>query len=89
MKDEERSKRLKKLKDLDNSMLNQLYCRVFDTDDGQLVLLDLQMRCFKFTPPIGANNDDTNRRIGSQAVITNIESRITPLEVAQPKKKED
>ena len=35
-----------KLSKLDDSLLNQLYLRVFNTDDGQLILRDLQNRCF-------------------------------------------
>lgn len=79
MIDEEKLKRLRKLKELDGSKLNQLYSRVFDTEDGQMVLLDLELRCFKFVPPIGRDNEQTNQFIGMQSVLTTIESRINPI----------
>jgi len=88
MRDEEKLKRLRKLKELDASELNQLYSRVFDSDDGQMVMLDLELRCFKFVPPVGRTNEETNRYVGMQSVITTIESRINPIFEEFNKKKE-
>lgn len=63
----------------DESMLDQLYLRVFNTDDGLLILRDLEHRCFVNKPTI---NDRTE---GMRNVYLSI---VTRMANAVTKKKE-
>lgn len=55
---------------LDESGLNALYMKVFNTDDGQLVLRDLANRCFVDVPI------ETDRDEGARDVWLSIHTRL-------------
>ena len=50
------------LSKMDEDALNRLYLRVFNSDDGQLVLRDLENRCF-VNNPIETMTDEGARRV--------------------------
>ena len=57
--------------------LDRLYHRVFDSDDGQIVLEDLRERGFAYGTTYGP---DTLFNEGQRAVSLYIESRLNPVE---------
>jgi hypothetical protein len=61
--------------------------RVFNTDDGKLVLQDLRQRCFSYLPSFNPNAHIMAFNEGMRAVVLNIESRLLPREL-QTKKEE-
>ena len=65
-----------KLKELQPNELANIYRRVFQSPEGQLVLEDLKNRCFMKTTPFTAYNTETNYNCGKQAVVLHIESLI-------------
>ncbi len=59
-----------KLSKLEPDQLDQLYLRVFNTDDGNLVLRDLENRCFHNAPA------DSLKEEGARRVYLSIQTRI-------------
>lgn len=56
------------LEKYDDEALNKLYTKVFNTDDGRLVLQDLANRCNVYVP------DDNER---ARSVFLSIQTRLT------------
>ena len=69
-------KLLRKLSELTPEQTNELYMRVFNSDDGQLVLEDLRQRCFYYVPTIDQSQLKTGFNEGSRSVVLNIEARL-------------
>ena len=68
---------IKKLVTLTDEELSQIYMRVFNSADGQLVLEDLRQRCFYYIPTLGPQQEANE---GARNVVMNIESRLQPIE---------
>jgi hypothetical protein len=77
----DRTTRNKILQELGDEELRALYARVFNTDDGQLVLEDLRNRCFIYIPTIANTDRDTFSNEGKRAIVLTIESRLLPKPV--------
>lgn len=84
---------LKRLNDLDivlskmdNDALNQLYLRVFQTADGEMVLQDLANRVYVYESTGDLGNDVTSFREGMRAMWLSIQSRLQSA--IAPKQKE-
>ena len=58
------------LEQLDEDRLNQLYLRVFNTDDGWLLLQDLANRCSVNTPTMNDRDE------GARSVWLSIQTRL-------------
>jgi hypothetical protein len=61
--------------------------RVFNSDDGQLVLEDLRQRCYIYAPTLHDNPQVTAAHEGMRSVVLMIETRLKPME-PQPDKEE-
>ena len=73
------NKTLAKIGDEEN--LTALYMRVFNTDDGKLVLQDLKNRAFFYLPTYQGDDRQGLINEGMRLAVVNIESRLLPLEV--------
>lgn len=78
-----------KLAQLDAQQLDALYMRVFNTDDGQLVLEDLRNRASYFMPSYETQHSAidpyrTHVNEGGRAIVMSIETRLLK-KVTQPK----
>jgi len=69
-----------KLKEYTPEQLDQVYLRVFNTDDGEMILKDLSNRCYGSAPTVG------ERAEGMRDVFVSIVSR---LQNTVSKKRED
>jgi len=69
-----------KLSQYDDNQLNQLYLRVFNTDDGLLILRDLANRCYVNIPTL--NERTEGMRDTYLSIATRIDKAVT-------KKRED
>jgi len=58
-----------------DSLLNQLYLRVFNTDDGLLVLKDLANRCYMDIPT--TNDKEEGMRCAYLSIITRMRRATT------------
>lgn len=76
-----------KLIKLDEEQLANLYKRVFDSADAQLVLEDLKNRCFYKTSTAHDNSHQTYLHEGMRLAILHIETQINYK--PQPKEKTD
>lgn len=68
------------LSELNEDQLKELYMRVFNNDDGRLVLEDLRNRCFSYMPTTTGAKDvnDILLNEGSRRVVLNIETQLEP-----------
>ena len=64
-----------KLEALDADGLNRLYLRVFNSDDGELVLKDLANRCFVHS--IGKTEFNKGVRSAYSNIITRLSNAVT------------
>ncbi len=64
-----------KLSKYDDAQLNQLYLRVFNTDDGLLVLRDISNRCFVGTPTQGERTE--GMRDVYLSIVTRMKKAVT------------
>ena len=64
---------IRRLRQLTQGDLEEVYKNVFESDGGQLVLEDLKARFFEYYPV----QDMT--QAGAQAVLIHIKNMITPL----------
>ena len=58
---------------MDEDAITRLYLRVFNTDDGELVLQDLMNRCHFYTPTTNTFDE------GQRSVIMSIQNRLSNL----------
>ncbi len=68
------TKKLQEMTTADSEALIKLYGRVFNCDDGQLVLQDLKNRCFYNAPA----NDQIEE--GMRRVVLHINTMLIPIE---------
>ena len=71
------NKTLEKIGDEEN--LTALYMRVFNTDDGKLVLQDLKKRAFYYVPTYQGDEGQSKINEGMRLMVVNIESRLLPI----------
>jgi len=71
---------IKKLLTLTDEQLSQVYMRVFNSDDGQLVLEDLRQRCFNYISTIADTDRETFANEGKRTIVLMIETRLQPIE---------
>lgn len=67
---------LKKLMTLDEERIAALYKRVFNTDDGQLVLEDLKQRGFEYVPSFAGDPYHSAFNEGKRAVVIHIQTQL-------------
>ncbi len=60
--------------DDDGKRLNGLYLKVFDTDDGKLVLQDIANRCWVYQSAIEEVRPETTE--GARSVFLSIQTRL-------------
>ena len=78
---EERNALQKKLIEIgDGDNLSRLYMRVFNTDDGRLVLQDLKNRCYFYAQAYEGDEIKGHENEGKRLAVVSIESRLLPLE---------
>lgn len=75
---------MKELEKMDAEALSRLYMRVFNSDDGMLILEDLKNRCYAkiSTISIDSHNIDPLRvafNEGMRSVLLMIETRLQPI----------
>ena len=63
--------------------LDQLYLRVFGSEDGEMVLADLANRCYIFE-----TSEESPLNEGMRAVYLSIQSRLLGAVAIKPKKEE-
>jgi hypothetical protein len=68
----------KVLKTLTAEKLSELYMRIFNTDDGELLLQDLKNRCFAFIPSVSIDSHQTYFNEGMRSVVLHIDSQLLP-----------
>lgn len=70
---------------MDQEAIQRLYMRVFNTDDGKLVLEDIGNRCFKHIPSTEDHCDPylTIKNEGKRSVILHIETNLKPIEIKE------
>jgi len=84
------NKSLIELQKLDEDGIARLYMRVFNTDDGRLVLEDLRQRCFMYIPTFSDNAILMAQKEGMRSVVLSIETRLRPVtDTNNPKEEED
>lgn len=71
------------LERLDADGLNRLYLRVFNTEDGELILRDLANRCF--VNKIGKSEYNE----GMRSVYLNIQTRLSNAVTGEKKEEEE
>jgi len=80
------SELIRKLESLTEDELSQVYMRVFNTDDGLLVLEDLKNRCFAEISTIPESNSidpfTTVRNEGRRSVLLHILTQLKPQETS-------
>ena len=72
-----------KLSQFTEDDLNKLYLRVFNSEDGELILMDLANRCYIFE-----TSEDSPLNEGMRAVWLSIQSRLLGAVSIKPKENE-
>ena len=65
-----------KLEEYTPEQIDQLYLRVFNTDDGELILKDLANRCFVNSSTLQGVTEINSRNEGRREVYMSIVSRM-------------
>ena len=70
---------LQRLKTFNQQQLEEIYKNCFSTDAGQLVIEDLKSRFYFYKPPIAADGESTEFKVGEQAVLFHINNMLNPI----------